>query len=84
MTRSPHYILTNVTLATMVPGAGPYGLVPAGAVAIADGRIKWAGIASDLPLAHTDWPTHDMGGRLVTPGLIDCHTHLVHGGNRLD
>lgn len=82
MTRSPHYVLTNVILATMVPGAGPYGLVPAGAVAIADGRIKWAGAASDLPSAHGDWPTRDMGGRLVTPGLIDCHTHLVFGGDR--
>jgi len=66
----------------MVPGAGPYGLVPAGAVAIADGRIQWAGAASDLPLTHADWPTRDMGGRLVTPGLIDCHTHLVFGGDR--
>lgn len=82
MTRSPHYILTNVTLATMVPGAGPYSLVPAGAVAIADGRIQWAGAASDLPPTHADWPARDMGGRLVTPGLIDCHTHLVFGGDR--
>ncbi len=82
MTRSPHYVLNNVTLATMVPGAGPYGLVPTGAVAIADGRILWAGAASDLPFVHADWPTRDMGGRLVTPGLIDCHTHLVFGGDR--
>jgi len=66
----------------MVPAAGPYGLVPSGAVAIADGRIQWVGAASDLPLSYGDWPSRDLDGRMVTPGLIDCHSHLVFGGDR--
>lgn len=82
MSGSPNYILTHVNLATMVPAAGPYGLVPAGAVAIADGRIQWVGAASDLPLSYGDWPSRDLNGRMVTPGLIDCHSHLVFGGDR--
>jgi imidazolonepropionase len=76
---APDALLTNATLATMVPGA-PYGLVADGAVAIRDGRIAWAGPAADCPIR--DLPAQDLGGRLVTPGLIDCHTHIVHGGNR--
>jgi imidazolonepropionase len=76
---APDALLTNATLATMVPGA-PYGLVAVGAVAIRDGRIAWAGPAADCPIR--DLPAQDLGGRLVTPGLIDCHTHIVHGGNR--
>jgi len=82
MSGSPNYILTHVNLATMVPAAGPYGLVPSGAVAIADGRIQWVGAASDLPLSYGDWPSRDLDGRMVTPGLIDCHSHLVFGGDR--
>ncbi|WP_406622303.1 imidazolonepropionase [Pararhodobacter zhoushanensis] len=50
-----------------------------GAVAIGGGRILYAGPEAGLPL---DGPRRDLGGRLVTPGLIDCHTHLVHGGHR--
>lgn len=82
MTRSPQYVLINVNLATMVAGADPYGLVPTGAVVIDNGRIQWVGAASDLPAEYATWPTHDLGGRLVTPGLIDCHTHVVYGGDR--
>jgi imidazolonepropionase len=72
-------LLTNANFATMRPGT-PYGLVANGAVAIRDGRIAWAGPAADCPVR--DLPVQDLGGRLVTPGLIDCHTHIVHGGNR--
>ena len=82
MTRSPQYVLINVNLATMVAGADPYRLVPTGAVVIDNGRIQWVGAASDLPAEYATWPTHDLGGRLVTPGLIDCHTHVVYGGDR--
>ncbi len=74
-------VLTGAVLATM---AGGYGLVPGGAVALRDGRIAWAGAAADLPAACAGWARQDLGGRLVTPGLIDCHTHLVFGGNRAD
>lgn len=75
----------NLRLATMDAGrAGPYGMVDgAGALAIKDGRIAWLGAMADLP---RDGPgaavTRDGEGRWVTPGLIDCHTHLVYGGNR--
>lgn len=50
------------------------------ALVIRAGRIDWLGNASDLPAS--DLPREDLQGRLVTPALIDCHTHLVHGGHR--
>lgn len=74
-------VIRNATLATMVPGGAPYGLVRDGAIVIGDGLIVWAGPAEELPDAG-DATIRDLGGRLVTPALIDCHTHLVHGGNR--
>ena len=72
-------VLTHVNLATMVSG---YGLISDGAVVIRDGSIAWVGARADLPEGYAALPQHDMGGRLVTPSLIDCHTHIVHGGNR--
>lgn len=48
------------------------------------GRIVWAGPESDLPRAYAGLPTEDAGGRLVVPGLVDCHTHLAFGGWRGD
>ena len=73
-------LLRNLTAATMQPGT-PYGLIPDAAIRIADGRIAWVGPAADLPGGH-DGPERDLGGRLVTPAPIDCHTHIVHGGDR--
>lgn len=58
---------------------GAYGLIEDGAVLIAEGRIVWAGARADAPAAGT---LTKLEGRLVTPALIDCHTHLVHGGHR--
>ena len=75
-------LLTNLTLATMVRGESPYGLVADGAVALDGGRIAWCGPADALPADCASWPRRDLDGRLVTPALIDCHTHLVHGGDR--
>lgn len=76
-------VLTALRLATMVAGTVPYGLIEDGAVAIgAVGRIAWCGSAADLPADYASWPSRSLGGRLVTPGLVDCHTHIVHGGNR--
>ncbi len=74
----------NARIATMAPNAGPYGLIDSGAVAVREGRIAWVGATSDLPPGSSDGVRDilDCGGQLVTPGLIDCHTHLVHGGNR--
>lgn len=74
-------LLTNATLATM-DGKSTYGLVEKAAVAVEDGRIAWAGFEQDLPASLRDLESLDLEGRLVTPALIDCHTHVVHGGNR--
>jgi len=74
-------LLINATLATM-DGAPAYGLVEQGAVAIRDGCIAWAGPVSELPGEFKLDESLDLEGRLVTPALIDCHTHVVHGGNR--
>lgn len=70
-------VLTNAALATMTTPVE--GL---GAVAIKDGLIAWVGPAGSLPAAFAKAETLDMQGRLVTPALIDCHTHIVHGGHR--
>jgi len=74
----PPTLLRNATLATM-DGPG-YGLVARGAALIKDGLITWAGTEKDAPQHHGH--CHDLGGRLVTPAPIDCHTHLIHGGDR--
>ncbi len=74
-------LLRNARLATMT-GAAPYGLIGQGALAIEDDRIAWCGAEADLPRGYANLPARDLGGRLVTPGLIDCHSHLVHAGNR--
>ncbi|MFK2890530.1 imidazolonepropionase [Dyella flagellata] len=76
-------LLTHASLATFV-GQASYGLLEDAAVACQDGRIAWIGSMRDLPAASavTAREVHDVGGALVTPGLIDCHTHLVFGGDR--
>ncbi|WP_340160636.1 imidazolonepropionase [uncultured Hoeflea sp.] len=74
-------LLINATLATM-DGSPAYGLVEQGTVAIRDGRIAWSGPAAELPGEYMPDESLDLQGRLVTPALIDCHTHVVHGGNR--
>lgn len=48
-----------------------------------DGRFVWVGAASNLPSEYRSWPRTDLGGRGVVPGLVDAHTHLVYGGDRL-
>lgn len=73
-------LLMNGAAATM---AGPdYGLIADAAIACEEGRIAWAGKRADCPAQYRTFPHHDLGGRLSTPALIDCHTHIVHGGNR--
>lgn len=61
---------------------GPYGLVNNAAIAVKNGVIDWIGAQSDVPAIYAGLPHISLGGRLVTPGLIDCHTHIVHGGDR--
>lgn len=71
----------NTLLATC---EGGYGLIEQGAIAVKDGKIAWLGKERDLPgkpegLAST---VYDVQGACITPGLVDCHTHLVYAGNR--
>lgn len=72
-------LLTDATLATMTGG---YGLIPDGAVAIADTKVVWVGKLAELPSQYQSFSNKGCGGRLITPGLIDCHTHVVFGGDR--
>lgn len=67
---------------TTLRGDAPYGMIRDGALAVQDGRIAWIGKHSALPSEFAGLPATDLGGRLVSPALIDCHTHIVHGGNR--
>lgn len=76
-------LLTGATLATFASDA-PFGLIPDGALAMRDGRIAWVGARAELPERIDALATEviELDGRLITPGLIDCHTHLVFGGHR--
>ena len=73
------YVFSKTCIATMPPDGG-YGLIENGFVVVEDGLIRHVG--SDLPDPFSKWPVENLRGRLVTPALIDCHTHLVFGGNR--
>ena len=73
----------NVNLATMNDGGNSYGGISQGALALAGGKIAWLGKEADLPdYDKTQIEVIDGQGKWLTPGLIDCHTHLVYGGNR--
>jgi imidazolonepropionase len=72
-------LIRNATVATMTRGA-PYGLVEAGAVLVRDGRVAWVGPDAEAPAAGGE--VMQLDGRLLTPALIDCHTHVVFGGDR--
>ncbi|MFN3537269.1 MAG: amidohydrolase family protein, partial [Brevundimonas sp.] len=79
-------LITDCRLATMAPacagvGGEAYGAVQDGAILIRDGDIVWAGARADLP-PHEAAEVDRLDGRWVTPGLVDCHTHLVFGGDR--
>lgn len=76
------YVITDITAATMAPQAGDYGLVRDAAIVVSNGLISWIGPASDVPSDYAGLDRQPHDGRLVTPALIDCHTHIVHGGNR--
>ena len=74
----------NANIATMIDGDVPYGLIKNGAIAIHKGCIQWIGAMSELPNNYSEScnEIQDCKGQLVTPGLLDCHTHIVYGGNR--
>lgn len=76
-------IWINARLAAM-PAESGYGAIDSAALAVQDGKIAFAGRVADLPAAPQALAkaVHDVKGRWITPGLIDCHTHLVYGGNR--
>jgi imidazolonepropionase len=74
-------LFTNVHLATMADG---YGEIRDAAIAVKDGRIAWFGPQAGMPQGVQAVTVHDGGGSWLTPGLIDCHTHIVHAGNRSD
>ena len=80
---TPHWdlLLTHAHLATL-DGETPFGWIEDGALACADGRIAWVGPMHALPADASATQVTDLAGRLLTPGLIDCHTHLVFAGNR--
>jgi imidazolonepropionase len=74
-------VWTSLRLAPDALGLDAPGLDDA-ALVVADGQIAWVGAGADLPPQWAPGPRHDGRGALVTPGLIDCHTHLVYGGQR--
>jgi len=77
-----HRVFVDLTVATMGATQTAYGLIEDAAIAVSDGRIDWVGARNDLPAQYATLAQQPLGGRLVTPGLIDCHTHIVHGGDR--
>jgi imidazolonepropionase len=82
-------IFVHANLATMSgegPGGSGLGIVADGAVAVSGDRIAWVGPTDELPDAvrAPGVEVHDLSGKWLTPGLVDCHTHLVFGGDRAD
>ncbi|HEY4446622.1 MAG TPA: imidazolonepropionase [Steroidobacteraceae bacterium] len=79
-------VWTGANIATMVAGAAPYGNMDNAALAVKGERIAWIGPAAEAKsrAAAQNLAVHDAQGLWMTPGLIDCHTHLVYGGNRVE
>lgn len=76
-------LLTNLRIATMAnTNPASYGLVENAAVATSGGKIMWVGSESGIPTDYGRFSRTSFDGRLLTPGFIDCHTHVVFGGNR--
>jgi imidazolonepropionase len=74
-------IWRNARLATMASDASGIGRIDDGVIAASDGRIIYAGAVEDAPAFDAE-TVHDCAGRWITPGLVDCHTHLIHAGSR--
>ncbi len=82
MLKSSSIVFTNVRIATLEENAENLGLTEQAALAVRDGKIVYVGPERALPNEYLSFERIDCGNRLITPGLIDCHTHLVHAGNR--
>jgi imidazolonepropionase len=79
----PDTVWLNARLATLAPGRPGLGVIESGAIAAREGRIAFAGPQYELPAEWRDGARPvDCKGRWITPALIDCHTHLVYGGDR--
>ena len=74
-------LLANAKLATL-QNNDEFGIIDDGVIVLDGAHIAWVGGAIELPDTYRDQEIRDLGGRLVTPALIDCHTHVVFGGNR--
>jgi imidazolonepropionase len=81
MTAASLQIWRNARLA---PRADPAEVIGDAAIVVRDGRIEWFGHEAELDRRYDGAVRHDLGGRFVTPGLVDCHTHLVYAGNRAE
>lgn len=77
-----HLLITNASIARMDDTADGYSLLRNAALLVQDGRIAWVGPMDGLDATRPMTETLDAEGRLLTPALIDCHTHIVHGGHR--
>jgi len=75
-------VWVDLNIATFTDTGLPYGAIMDAAIAISNGLIVWVGKASELPFHHAK--TVSGKGGWMTPGLIDCHTHLIYGGDRID
>jgi len=75
-------LFVDLNAATMCENQDAYGMIENAAIAITEGVIAWVGPVAELPTAFASLPRESFDGRTVTPGLIDCHTHIVHGGDR--
>ena len=81
MTDNSVQIWRNARLAAR---ADPADVLENAVIVVRDGRIEWFGKEAELPSTFAEAASHDLEGRLVTPGLVDCHTHLVYAGNRAE
>src|SRR5262245_53725025 len=80
----PHFdlLLVDAQVATMQPDCGPYGAIRDAAVGIQGDTIAWIGRCADVPRDCSAVQKLSCEGEWLTPGLVDCHTHLVYAGNR--
>ena len=74
--------LTNAVIASCNNSSTEYGLIANGTVVVTDNAVAWCGDSGDVPEQFRALPKRDLQGHLLTPSLIDCHTHIVHGGHR--